>query len=331
MTLIGNYNPAIQDNGLGLMQGCVDFSVFNMKFTHFVFSGLYVGSSENQRGVIFKNDFIDNYRTEVHNLGYGIVVYGGGTWPTLTLGSANAVYAEDNYFSGNRHNLASNNGSRYVFRHNTVIATDAVKDFAMTDAHGKSSSPRGSRSWEIYENTYSATLTSGRERTAIGMRGGDGVAFNNTMTSNIAYPIELQVEGFTCGAYPGPDQIRSAYVWNNSTNGLANGILNDCPASIQNGRDVFTMSKPGYVPYIYPHPLRDEAAAVAPAPAPAPAVSWTTCAVENSVCQVSGTRQVRYGLGSAFAYKTVTAAVACNNATFGDPLPGANKQCASAN
>jgi hypothetical protein len=254
-------------------------------------------------------------------------VYGGGTWPTLALGSANAVYAEDNYFSGNRHNLASNNASRYVFRHNTVIATDAVKDFAMTDAHGKSSSPRGSRSWEIYENTYSATLTSGRERTAIGMRGGDGVAFNNTMTSNIAYPIELQVEGFTCGAYPGPDQIRSAYFWNNSTNGLVNGIVNDCPASIQNGRDVFTVSKPGYVPYTYPHPLRDEAFVVAAALA----VNWTTCAGENSVCKVSGTRQVRYGVGSTFAYKSVTTSVACNNATFGDPAPGYDKHCDYAN
>lgn len=256
MTLIGNYNPSIQDNGLGLMQGCVDFKVFNSKFTHFIFSGLYVGSSERQRGAIYKNDFIDNYRTEVHNLGYGIVVYGGGTWPALELGSQNAVFAEDNYFSGNRHNIASNNGSRYVFRHNVVIANDTDKDFAQTDAHGKSSSPRGSRSWEIYNNTYSANLTSGRERTSIGIRGGDGVAFNNTMTSNIAYPIELQVEGFSCGAYPGPDQIRSAYFWNNTTNGLPYGILNDCTSSLQLGRDYFVTARPGYVPYTYPHPLR---------------------------------------------------------------------------
>jgi hypothetical protein len=256
MTLMGNYNPAIQDNGLGLMQGCVDFKVFNSKFTHFIFSGLYVGSTERQRGVIYNNDFIDNYRTEVHNLGYGIVVYGGGTWPALELGSPNAVFAEDNYFSGNRHNIASNNGSRYVFRHNVVIANDADKDFAQTDAHGKSSSPRGSRSWEIYNNTYSANLTSGRERTSIGMRGGDGVAFNNTMTSNIAYPIEIQVEGFSCGAWPGPDQIRSAYFWNNSTNGIPYGIRNDCTSSLKLGRDYFVTARPGYVPYTYPHPQR---------------------------------------------------------------------------
>ena len=319
MTLMGNYDPGIQDNGLGLMQGCVDFKVFNTKFTHFIFSGLYIGSTEVQRGVIYKNDFIDNYRTEVRNLGYGIVVYGGGTWPGLELGSQNAVFVEDNYFSGNRHNLASNNGSRYVFRHNTVIATDPVKDFAMTDAHGKSSSPRGSRSWEIYENTYSANLSSGRERTAIGMRGGDGVAFNNSMTSNIAYPIELQVEGFTCGAYPGPDQIRSAYFWNNSTNGIPNGILNSCSSSLQLGRDYFVTAKPGYVPFTYPHPLRAETIGGT--------TSWVPCAVENATCSFSGTHQVRYGASNVFAYKTATSSIACNNATFGDPLPGADKAC----
>ena len=320
MTLMGNYDPGIQDNGLGLMQGCVDFKIFNTKFTHFIFSGLYIGSTEVQRGVIYKNDFIDNYRTEVHNLGYGIVVYGGGTWPGLELGSQNAVFAEDNYFSGNRHNLASNNGSRYVFRHNTVIATDPVKDFAMTDAHGKSSSPRGSRSWEIYENTYSANLSSGRERTAIGMRGGDGVAFNNTMTSNIAYPIEIQVEGFSCGSYPGPDQIRSAYFWNNSTNGLAGGILNDCSSSLQLGRDYFVTSRPGYTPFTYPHPLRAE-------PIGDGTTTWTACAVENATCSFSGSHRVRYGANNVYAYQSATGTIACSNAVFGDPLPGAAKTC----
>jgi hypothetical protein len=255
MTFVGNANASIQDNGLGLLNGCVDFTVFNSKFTAFTFSGLYVGAKEGQRGVIYKNDFINNYAPALRNLGYGIVVYGGGTWPALSLGSQFAVFAEDNYFSGNRHNIASNNGSRYVFRHNVVIATDPVKDYAMTDAHGKSSSPRGSRSWEIYNNQYSANLSSGMERAAIGIRGGDGVAFNNTMTSNIKRPIELTNDP-SCGTYPMVDQIRSAYFWNNSTNGFPGGISNGCTGSLKLGRDFFTTSKPGYVPYTYPHPLR---------------------------------------------------------------------------
>ncbi|MGZ3254829.1 MAG: hypothetical protein ACXU7D_11040, partial [Burkholderiaceae bacterium] len=108
-----------------------------------------------------------------------------------------------------RHNVASNNGSVYVFRYNTVIGQDPAKDFAMTDAHGMSSSPRGSRSFEIYNNQYSANLSSGSQLTAVGIRGGDGVIFNNTISSNISHAVQLEQEGFSCGAYPGNDQIRS--------------------------------------------------------------------------------------------------------------------------
>jgi hypothetical protein len=55
--------------------------------------------------------------------------------------------------------------------------------------------------------------------------------------------------------------------------------------------------------------------------------TWTQCAVEGTTCSVTGTNQVRYGLNGSYATKTVTGPVACNNATFGDPNPGADKVC----
>jgi hypothetical protein len=260
ISMIGNGNGSIQDKGLGLLRGCADFRVSNSKFSNFIFSAVYVGDAPNQRGVIYKNDFINNYSAALKNLGYGVVVYGGGAWPALALGTANAVFVEDNYFSGNRHNIASNNGSVYVFRYNTVVGQDPAKDFAMVDTHGLSSSPRGSRSYEIYNNTFSTNISGGLQRTAIGIRGGDGVIFNNTAPATISRTIELMNEGFSCGTYPGPDQIRSLYIWNNSANPsngyTANGISNACPSSIGLNRDYFLTPKPGYVPYIYPHPLR---------------------------------------------------------------------------
>jgi hypothetical protein len=260
MHLIGNGNGKIEDKGLGLLHGCVDFKVSNSTFSNFVFSAVYVGDAPRQRGVIYSNKFIDNYSPDLKNLGYGVVVYGGDAWPTLELGSQNAVFVEDNYFSGNRHNIASNNGSVYVFRYNTVIGQDPAKDFAMTDAHGLSSSPVGSRSYEIYNNRYSTVLAGGMQRTAIGIRGGDGVIFNNTATATIARTVELTTEGFACGIYPGPYQIRSLYIWNNSARPnnrhKTDGIANDCPSSITLNRDYFLSPKPGYVPYAYPHPLR---------------------------------------------------------------------------
>jgi hypothetical protein len=254
-TLVGNGNGGIWDKGLGLLNGCRDFKISQNTFTKFIFSAVYVGDAPNERGVIFNNKFIDNYSADLQNLGYGVAVYGGGAWPDLDLGSANAVFIEDNYFSGNRHNVASNNGSVYVFRYNTVIGQDPAKDFAMTDAHGLSSSPRGSRSYEIYNNQYSSNISNGSQRTAVGIRGGDGVIFNNTVGNGIAHTVELDAEGFNCGAYPGNDQIRSLYIWNNSD--TAGGTINNnCPSSIQQNRDYFLSARPGYSPYAYPHPLR---------------------------------------------------------------------------
>lgn len=264
LALVGNGDGAIQDKGLGLLRGCIDFKVSGSKFVNFIFSAVYVGDSANQRGVIFNNIFFNNFSTNLMNLGYGVVVYGGGTWPALDLGSENAVFVEDNYFSGNRHNIASNNGSVFVFRYNTVVGQESARDFAMTDAHGLSSSPRGSRSYEIYNNNYATNIASGLQRSAIGIRGGDGVIFNNTTSAKISRAVELMVEGFSCGVYPGADQIRSLYIWNNVVQAgnaaTVNGIDNTCPASIGLNRDYFLYPKPGYTPYRYPHPLR----AVAP-------------------------------------------------------------------
>ncbi|MFC7516869.1 DUF4874 domain-containing protein, partial [Herbaspirillum sp. GCM10030257] len=36
---------------------------------------------------------------------------------------------------------------------------------------------------------------------------------------------------------------------------------------------------------------------------------------------------MRYGLNGTYAYRTATGSIACNNATFGDPLPGTIKAC----
>ena len=55
--------------------------------------------------------------------------------------------------------------------------------------------------------------------------------------------------------------------------------------------------------------------------------SWTRCAVEGKTCKLSDTKLVRYGLSGRYATKTVTGSVACTNAFFGDPYPGAGKVC----
>jgi hypothetical protein len=79
------------------------------------------------------------------------------------------------------------------------------------------------------------------------------VIFNNTISSDIARPVVLELEGSNCRTYPVQVQTRQAWIWNN--NGT---ISNDCSSSIQLGRDYFTIAKDGYTPYAYPHPLRTQ-------------------------------------------------------------------------
>ena len=54
---------------------------------------------------------------------------------------------------------------------------------------------------------------------------------------------------------------------------------------------------------------------------------YTFCANENGTCSFSGTASVAYGANGAFNYKNATNSIACNNASFGDPISGTAKAC----
>lgn len=56
---------------------------------------------------------------------------------------------------------------------------------------------------------------------------------------------------------------------------------------------------------------------------------YAFCANENGSCAFTGTRSVAYGANGQFNYGTFTNGAACNNATFGDPIPGVVKACYS--
>jgi len=107
-----------------------DFCIINCEFNNISRAGVVV-TGDDARGVISGSDFIDIYA------GSGVVVYGEGSsnWnKPLDLGSQNAVFVEDCYFLRNWHGIASNNGSKYVFRYNEV--EDCVDQHQGVDAHG---------------------------------------------------------------------------------------------------------------------------------------------------------------------------------------------------
>ena len=251
------------DTGLFLRGGHQDFEVFDSRFTKFGQAGVGVRGTDGRNGgeptgVIYNNEFIDNYRD---GRGYGVAINGDeSAWDRpLQLGTENAVFIENNFFSENRHAIASNNGSNYVFRYNVV--EEGFSGAAMIDAHGLGPWPTGSRSYEIYENTIDNSSTTWA---GIGIRGGDGVIFGNDF-SNVYHAVSLIVEGYNHGlTYPVQHQITDLYIWDNTIEGRSVDdvfFLQSQPRAdelIREGRDYHFEEKNGYKPYVYPHPLRDD-------------------------------------------------------------------------
>lgn len=58
---------------------------------------------------------------------------------------------------------------------------------------------------------------------------------------------------------------------------------------------------------------------------------WTVCASEGSVCSFNGVKEVRYGANGKYVTKQAKNSIACNNATFGDPIVGVAKSCSYSN
>jgi len=254
ITLGGRGDETTLDKGMWLRNGCQDFTVHNTTFQKFGHAGIYTETAEGPTtGVVYECNFLNNFRPQ---RGYGLEVVGDGTYPeTLELGTQNALFVEDSYFEGNRHAIASNNGARYVFRYNEIV--DNRENASAIDAHGKTPYwPRGSRAYEIYNNNIVNSIDRWQ---GVGIRGGDGVIFNNTISGTI-YAIALENDSnYTGCSYPCPDQIRELHIWNNTEEGRTAEVtpLRENNARlIQEGRDYFLFPRPGYTPYPYPHPLR---------------------------------------------------------------------------
>lgn len=270
----GRATTDILDAGLLLAHSCRDFRIHDASFSKFVKSGVETRGTDS-RGVIYQSDFADNYDPghPSDGEGYGVVVYGddtAGPRATYTLGSAEAVFIENSYFRQNRHSIASNYNSRYVARYNEFITTNTTRNTGMVDAHGKSNSNHhGSRSWEIYENSLYFD-GDGYQADGISIRGGDGVVFNNILGGSkitgltIAYVLQLVTENGcpSGGEPPVVEQTEHAWIWGNTwmqtvaQQGVTVRTPGDCASYFRLGQEYFLSAPSGYLPYVYPHPLR---------------------------------------------------------------------------
>jgi hypothetical protein len=277
---------SVHDQGLYIKGAAKDVQIYNCRFTKFIRAGVEFRSDSGsvpgrQTGVIYNNIFYDNWFI---NLGYGVSVIGDkNSWNnTVSLGTSNAIFVEDNYFQLQRHCTTANNGANYVARYNTV--KDNYQDAWSFDAHGKTPSwPRGTQSYEIYNNTINNSIT---RWGGVGIRGGGGVVWGNTM-SGVTHGVHIYLENpgynLDTAGYPALDQIGNPmdlYIWGNSITSTGTAIYQDATSTsytshpitwwIQQSRDYYLTQMFGYTPYTYPHPLRAGTTTTPPPPSPPP-------------------------------------------------------------
>ncbi len=260
----------------------------NLRVHNMVFDG---NKQWSIKGGAYTNGVIDNctFKGSAH----GIMLYGQGTtdWATpLTLGTADFFFIDNNTFNWNdwfgSSGAASfdlDKGGRVVFRYNTV-------KYSIFETHDRvRSSLASGQAYEVYNNTFWTDISKWK---AVDISGGTGVIWGNTIYGPWSVAIGgINYKSFTAGGlgallcdgndpadqnipgesgwrcqyqigtlYEGASAISyPLYVWNNKvingsgSNGL---VVTNGGVNVKTGRDYFNnVARPGYTPYIYPHPL----------------------------------------------------------------------------
>jgi hypothetical protein len=272
----GGKSIAIADGAAADNIGPTDFRIDNCRFETAAYYGI--------EAHCYTYGVIDN--CQFYNTRGGVDYCSDGTqaWNrSQTLGDKYCVFIEDCTFTADSsaaagHVIAGGGGMRIVFRYNTIAITGGQYWSDTLDAHGlcyvcyESNDMRGTRHFEIYENTSSTAVLGGRW---CNLRGGSGVVYNNTLTGtyNISEVYLDNYRSWTgCQSpwntlcqdvegYPCQDQIQELYIWGNTVNGgpITTTVRSsgETRTHIQEDRDFFLSEKSGYTPYTYPHPLRE--------------------------------------------------------------------------
>ena len=157
-------------------------------------SGLFANidvtvSGDNAYGLI-DNNTLYNARILMSNASLSSAGINSLWDDALDLGTANAVYIENNTFDDDgtftKNDVDSNRGSKYVYRYNNNA--NGIM------AHGLLTGYRASKTWEVYNNAFNSKSI--KTWQAIYFRGGTGVIFRNDFTSEIDFngSIEFDLE-----------------------------------------------------------------------------------------------------------------------------------------
>jgi hypothetical protein len=225
-------------NGIAIEGECKQLRIDHC---YFVDNGAHTIYLNTVKGLIDHNIF---YNDSVESILIRNNTYQNQVWTDFpAIGTSDAVFIEDNdyqFLTVGTHAVTSLNGSRVVFRHNTI--TSQITG-ALIDQHGNYEELRGSYSWEIYDNEITCPTTA-YIAYGIYLRSGLGVVYNNNFRvaylNRLTYPIILTnyrswtsntshpavctevVDGTTynCNVHTYEDarlydSIREGYFWNN--------------------------------------------------------------------------------------------------------------------
>ncbi|MFX0145943.1 MAG: hypothetical protein ACFE9C_17895 [Candidatus Hodarchaeota archaeon] len=228
--------------------GVMSYSVTDLRIDNCYFQDFTCAAiaSNGDKGVIDHCDIIQEYHYHIptgdwNKWGYGIIVSGVTRQPlNNVLGKYDeldyVVYIEDCYFEKCRHCTATavNTPAHQVIRYCTLVDL-CFESNSYVDAHG------GALCTEMYNNDVSGTGNGGIG-IGVGLRGGGGVIFNNNF-KDLTTGVYLNDEGYA----------DTVWIWDNNYNNVGSTL------SPGGWGEYFLTSKPDYVPYVYPHPLTQEA------------------------------------------------------------------------
>jgi len=212
-------------SGFGVLYGRVEADGYNFRVDHCRITlstwsnGISV-MSRNINPAVIATGLIDNcdfhnMRILVNGTNYMLTENGAqhGLWASpLNLGSAEAVYIENNTFTGGINAVDGNYGGRYVFRHNTL-------NDVYIESHSVQATNRAIRKWEVYNNTINQA---GKAMWVPGfIRGGTGVIFNNTITGTWSLPKFAFDNVRSCDAKGEGGLCDGASLWDGNTPGEA--------------------------------------------------------------------------------------------------------------
>lgn len=197
------------------------------------------------------------------------------SWESMTAGTADALFIEDNHFiananytyAGTQEQIGTENGGKLVIRYNDFdgTATNAPEGlYEPIMTHGNAGLGGSGGVWTFYwqqndvprrgqsvVEIYRNTIAANKLGTPIVLRGSANLVYDNTLTKIAATTpaIVLREEEYDYvasgyiqrTAWPAEDQVHNTFLWNNTINGSAIAVVSvpNADKGLQQNRDYF--------------------------------------------------------------------------------------------